>query len=261
MKMILSKEEQYLLALLRQAMGQKESSEKIDQDLEIDVAKVITLARKHAVLSLLYDVVQDNALFQKFLFTVESDSRKTVLQSYRLLFLTKYLVALFQEAEMPVVVLKGVATGNLYDVPELRKSGDVDILLADKVKDQAIIDIMNKAGFRKTEEQHANHHIAFATQEGISIEVHTLLAEPFAYKKINKAMERETEVVKKHFAMEEVMGVTLPVLDKPFHAYELLLHMLQHFMYAGFGLKLLCDWVMMWRKNWSEEEKKLFQEF
>ena len=34
--------------------------------------------------------------------------------------------------------------------------------------------------------------------------------------------------------------------------------MLQHFVYAGFGLKLLCDWVVIWRRDWSEEEKILF---
>ena len=29
-------------------------------------------------------------------------------------------------------------------------------------------------------------------------------------------------------------------------AYELLLHMLQHYLRSGFGIRLLCDWVVLW---------------
>jgi hypothetical protein len=34
--------------------------------------------------------------------------------------------------------------------------------------------------------------------------------------------------------------------------------MLQHFLYAGFGLKLLCDWVVLWNQPWMESEKQCF---
>lgn len=259
MKVVFSKEEQYLLALLKRAMLKENSSEEID-DTQLNISQVISLARKHAVLPFLYDVVQDNPLFQKELASISADSKKTALQSYRLLFLTKYVVNLFQKAGISTIVLKGVATGSLYEVPEQRKSGDVDLLITENVKEQEIIDIMQNAGFGLAKEQHANHHIAFSTNEGISVEVHTMIAEPFAYKKINRAMEKRTKECNVHCEIADVMGVPLPILDKPFHAYELLLHMLQHFMYAGFGLKLLCDWVVIWKKSWTQEEKFLFTE-
>ena len=56
----------------------------------------------------------------------------------------------------------------------------------------------------------------------------------------------------------EVMGIRLPVLSKAYFAYELLLHMLQHFLRSGFGLKLLCDWVVFWREEVSNEQKEMY---
>lgn len=60
---------------------------------------------------------------------VESIARTTVRQSYHLLFLTRDLVKLLEEAGIPALVLKGCGVAELYPVPELRKSGDIDVLI------------------------------------------------------------------------------------------------------------------------------------
>ncbi len=257
MQVELSLEEHALLALLKNALDglryKKEETREI-----VDYKNVLELAQKHAVLPLLYNEIKDNKRFEAFWQTVENKCRQTVLQSYHLLFLSKHLVQIFEEQGIKTIVLKGVATASFYPVPELRKSGDIDLFVPENVSIKKIIQIMNEHGFRETEEQHANHHVVFCTQEGIGIEIHSMLAEPFTYKRINQAMKKHGNECMQHVKIADVMGVGLPILDKPFHAYELLLHMLQHFMYAGFGLKLLCDWVMVWQQEWSVEEKKLF---
>ncbi len=260
MEIKFSNEEKWLLVLLRNALDNKGTEEKELVSEGVDWQRVVTIAKKHAVLSFLYDITKDNERFQKQHSYIEKESRQVVLQSYRLLFLTKYLVEKLTERGIPVMILKGVATGSMYPIPELRKSGDVDLLIPENIDKRKLIQAMEGAGFRISEEQHANHHIVFASSEGISVEVHTMLAEPFAYKKINQAMERHRKDCWEHLQKQELMGMELPILDKPFHAYELLLHMLQHFVYAGFGLKLLCDWVVIWRQSWSEQEKCLFTE-
>lgn len=260
MDTVFSNEEKWLIALLRNALENKDLEELEAESETVDWGQVIAIAKKHAVLPFLYDITKDKEQFQKQQSYIERESRQVVLQSYRLLFLTRYLVERLEEHEIPVMVLKGVATGSFYPVPELRKSGDVDLLIPEDIEKKKLVQVMEAVGYWVSEEQHANHHIVFSSQEGISIEVHTMLAEPFAYKRINQAMERHKRDCWKHIQKQEVMGVELPILDKPFHAYELLLHMLQHFVYAGFGLKLLCDWVVIWKQNWSEQEKRLFAE-
>ncbi len=259
MNIVFSEEEKYLIALLKNIFT--DNGRNVNEtEGSPDTGTVVSLAKRHAVLPLLYDVFVDNELFVSQLDYIKRESRQTVLQSYRLLFLTKHLVEILEAEKINVAVLKGVATGSMYPVPELRKSGDVDLLIPCEVEYQYLVEIMEKEGFRLSEHQHANHHIVFVSMDGISVEIHKMPAEPFVYKQINRAMERMENEYWNHLERKNIMGVELPILDKPFHAYTLLLHMLQHFMYAGFGLKLLCDWVVIWNENWTEQEKCLFVE-
>lgn len=258
-KVVFSEEEKWLIALLRAALAKKEQEGR-DSEEKADIVRLVALAKKHAVLPFLYDITREDSRFAEQSSYIERESRQTVLQSYRLLFLTRYVVEKLTEQEIPVIVLKGVATGGMYPVPELRKSGDIDLLIPQGLEQKRLRAIMEKAGFSLSKEQHANHHIVFSTGAGINIEMHTMLAEPFAYRRINQAMEKHIKECWEHLERQNIMGVELPILDKPFHAYELLLHMLQHFVYAGFGLKLLCDWVVIWRQSWSVQERHLFTE-
>jgi hypothetical protein len=67
-----------------------------------------------------------------------------------------------------------------------------------------------------------------------------------------------------HAKWEDVMGVALSVLPDGEQAYALLLHMLQHYLRSGFGLKLLCDWTVFWNrphdKDTERRYRKLIQE-
>jgi hypothetical protein len=51
------------------------------------------------------------------------------------------------------------------------------------------------------------------------------------------------------------MGTAIPRLADAEQAYAMLLHMLQHFLRSGFGLKLLCDWTVFWNHDHGEAEK------
>ena len=180
-------------------------------------------------------------------------------QNYHLLFTGKFLTGLLSEADVPVALLKGTATSAYYPVPELRKSGDVDLYLlkeGDLPKARALF---LAHGMTVKEEQHSLHHLVMQTAEGIVVELHTLIAEPFDNAAMNTYLEKCRELFAAHTEEKEIMGVTLPVLTGACHAYELLLHMLQHFLRAGFGLKLLCDWVVFWEKGVSGEEQQLYK--
>ncbi len=214
--------------------------------------KVIQAAQQHKVLPLLYDVLcgewQGEALDAADIKRVESISRTTVKQSYRLLFLTRYLVRVLEEADVPVLVLKGSGVAQLYPVPELRKSGDVDVLIPED-KLETVTELLAEKKFLVKESQHANHHLAFSSRDGIDLELHTMLAEPFQDSGINRGMNRLLSDCFEKREYRECMGVGLPVLSEAHQALQLLLHMLQHFLRAGFGMKLLCDWVVFWNRD------------
>lgn len=60
---------------------------------------------------------------------IREEARKTVRQNYHLLYLEHRIIRTLQEAGVSVVLLKGASTAEFYPVPELRKSGDVDLFL------------------------------------------------------------------------------------------------------------------------------------
>ena len=248
-----------MLELLKATLQRSISEKELNRE-EADIQQVISVARQHAVLSLLYDTVQELPVFAEGRDRVERETRQIVLQNYRLLFLSKYLIGLLERHGIQALLLKGVSTAQYYPVPELRKSGDVDLLVAGDVDKNQLFSILKEAGFREKEEQHANHHMEYISPDGVLVEIHTTLTEDFAQKEINRALEELNEGCFRNIQKDVIMGVELPNLSKPYHACELLLHMLHHFLRTGFGLKLLCDWVVLWQQEWSGEEKSCFQE-
>ena len=228
---------------------------------EADLGKVIDMAKQHKVIPLLYEELcekwEGEPLRADRLELVESVSRVTVKQSYRLFFLTRYLVRTLEQAGIPVLVLKGCGVAELYPVPEARKSGDVDLLIQ-REKMETAVQVLEKNQFFVKKNQHANHHLACRSRDGIDVELHTMLAEPFQDERINEGMERLLSDCFERKEYRKCMGIDMPLLPEAYQALQLLLHMLQHFLRAGFGLKLLCDWVVFWNR---ETALKILPEF
>ena len=254
------REESCLLEMLRDTLGNgKEVVKDRSKDSVWDWTRLVSMARYHGVLPLLYRTVEQYPFVPDW---VKEDAlgaaRRAVMQSYRLLFLSKYLIERLEAQNIPVALLKGAATASFYREPELRKTGDVDLLLLTPVRLEEACGVLQKCGLNRKERQPALHHVVFQTGEGIEIELHTMLAEPFDNSRINRYLEEKLQECAGHVRRADLMGVELPVLDKGFHAYELLLHMLQHFLRSGFGLKLLCDWVMLWRQDTEPADRVLY---
>lgn len=253
-------EEKYLLELLSESLKKKEErTRQLPEEFRPDWKRLLTMAERHAVLPLLYDILQEQKLSEEDRKRVESISRRTVQQNYRLLFFSRYVIQLLQGENIDVVLLKGAAAGYYYPVPELRKSGDVDLLIFDRNRLEDARRIFQREGFYVEKKQLASHHLAIGTPEGIEIELHLMLAEPFDNHEINNYLVQTAEEMKNHVRMENLMGIELPVLSDGYNAYYLLIHMLQHFLREGFGLKLLCDWVAFWNREIEEAELQIYK--
>lgn len=265
--MEIGKEERLLLELLDVGLRVKEPvesrtlAEADERTLSgIDWEKLEYIARRHSVLSLLcYPCLGTEAIPEKFKSAVQREARGIVMQNYRLLLAGRDMVEMLEEAGIHVAVLKGAAAACSYPEPELRKAGDIDLLVDPQCLEEACR-VLEKLGCRTAEWQPALHHVALWTEEGVETEVHTMLAEPFDNEQINLYLKRKLPECLAHLDRRQTMGVKLPMLDYGYHAYELLLHMLQHFLRSGFGLRFLCDWVVLWREDISEPERKRYLE-
>ena len=249
----LGEPDRMLLSLLRGALtGEKPVLHREPSYEEWDI--LLRQADHHAVLPLLYDTLTEFPLSVGQRDFVSRVSKKTVLQSYRLAYSTHKVTEILKEHGIASAVLKGVTASGAYPTPELRKSGDIDILLPYAQQLSQARDVLIKAGFAVSDTQHANHHLVMHYEAGIELELHTMLAEPFDNAKINKYLDSCMLRISYHVEHRNVMGYEYPVLSDGYQAYQLILHMLQHFLRAGFGLKLLCDWYFFWSRPVEEEE-------
>lgn len=235
--------------------GEKVNNELLD--CNIDWEKLLEIATKHAVVPIMYEALENvEKVPSDVMEYVAVISRRVALQNYRLLALTQNIICHLKDNGIDVVTLKGVGTASYYPLFEERKAGDVDLLVRQDVDVEHLTNVCKEFGLLVAQSQHANHHIVFKSNDGIDIEVHKLSVEPFANKKINEGIMKVLPTYFDNIMERDIIGVKIPILNKPYHALQLLLHMLQHFMYAGFGLKLLCDWVVILRQDWNDEEKK-----
>lgn len=255
MEQLLNSEETELCKILSLALHGKKS---FDSDRKIDWNALMQVAEKHKVLPFLFDILEEADLPQAQRMILEQKGQQTVQQSYRLLFLSKSIIEELKEHGIDAILLKGSGVAAFYPVPEYRKSGDVDILMKNKEEAERACEILEKHGFHKKEHQAANHHIACTGDDGIEVELHVTLAEAFDSEKINAYLQQCQASFFEHRKLQDVMGVTFNLATDSYQAFYLLLHMLQHFLRAGFGLKLLCDWVVFWEKPVCKEEKDTF---
>lgn len=253
----MERHEKLLCSLLKCSLNRKQFNGMKDYTAD-EYNKAIKTAAMHNVLPLLYNTLNNARIKNTSVDTVANAALQAVQQSYHLLFLSKYVVNLLDSCGIKAVLLKGCSTASLYPVPELRKSGDVDLLLENAHSAEVACGVLEKAGFRMEEEQHANHHIVYKSPDGIDVELHTLLVEPFDNNVVNNYLEKTRTNIFKNICNKDIMGAQLPVLSEPFHAFYLLLHMLQHFLRSGFGLKLICDWVVFWNRDIPQKDKSLF---
>ncbi len=256
-QIVFSDDERWLLNQLSHLIGNSEESQ---TEQNPDWNRIYGMARIHGVVPFLYSWVNGENMPANIATCIQETSVQIVQQSYRLLFLTHFVVEQLRRKGILVVVLKGVSIAGEYKVPELRKSGDVDLFLP-RIHDLHIArQVMEQCGFAYKEEQHANHHYVWRTDEGIDIEIHTMLVEPFDNGAINGYLELLSKRIQHEIIEYEVMGLTFPVLTGGIQAYQLLLHMLQHFLRSGFGLKLLCDWVVFWNRMRPEADVMSYRE-
>lgn len=225
--------------------------------------KAVDMAKKHVVIPFLFDAFNEGLLKDSVPAECHKEindiTKQTVIQSYRLFFLTKYVCNLLNENSIKTVVLKGIAAAREYPEMLYRKSGDIDLFMLDKNRLSDAVKIMQDNGFIFNEDdQNENHQIVLISRDGIKIELHTMITEPFADTKVNERLTLFENDIINYTENINIMGNDISCMQRGAFAFSLLLHALQHFMRAGFGIKLLCDMAVLFENGLDEKEKETY---
>lgn len=216
-------------------------------------------ASDHHVQTLLYPIVKDMELLKGLNEKIKQDWRKdTILHA---IIQTKHInqmmnvIKLFNDAHIPVVILKGLVLRELYPTPEFRIMTDADILVHREDIDAARALLLYMGYY---EGDCTPMHICFKHSSHLTIELHWKLTDA-RYVKIMPHVENSlwTNTVPCKFH-----GLSVMTLSPENHLLYLCLHMLTHIAGCGFGIRQICDFVLFYEANenaidWSFFYKKV----
>ena len=250
--------EQIFLHALNTVLHQSEYD--IERKLSIqEVDELLLLSQRHEVTALLDDVWNRYTLSNEQLILKDKIVARTVQKSIQLQILNSKLTQMLREAGITAVTLKGYSVSRYFPVPEYRKSGDVDLFVSGKENIEKAVKLLENNGFHTTDSWHSNHHLVFISDRNETVELHVSWVEEFKEKHLNKYITKIQKESMNHCALLNQNDLQLYVYDLPYHAFYLLLHMYQHFTASGFGVRNLCDWVVLWEHCHNKEERNIFR--
>lgn len=143
------------------------------------------------------------------------------------------LLKMYEEQDIFPIVLKGQCIAALYDTPNWRECGDIDLYISPKDRDKAA-NILKKRGFDV--EQHADKSICYRFL-GIEVEHHINMIDievPSKKKYINIIIQEEEDKSKEKISSIRTLPYTTNLL-------MLNAHIMKHAIGKGVGLRQLCD--------------------
>ena len=234
-------EQEILLSLLRaQLTG---TVAKLPSDVSPDWTALMRESMQQTVALTAFDAVSKATALpedikaawrQKAFITLANNSRLNTAQTA--------LVHLLEQRQIPYVIIKGTVSAYHYPHPELRTLGDIDFFVEPSYV-QETTELLVENGYEQRESDHSCH-IGFE-KGAVGLEMHfafTGMEDP----KVGPAIRAYlADMMRQPKRLESFdSGVTpfdAPTHDR--HGLLMLLHMQQHLLNEGMGLRHLCDWA------------------
>lgn len=225
-------------------------ADKIYENVEWD--EVIDLANKHKVEGIIYLALRKSNLVSKVgekrINLLKQKAAITGIGQSRHISGLSIVFNKIIEENIPVIVLKGLVVRDFYPQPDQRTMSDADILVhkddVEKVK-RLLIDM----GYIYLEDHKASHHIALVHHKYPVIEVHWNLFKRDGFSNDLEHYERLiwNRAIKVNVGEAEVLSLSYEDL-----ALHLCMHMAAHLASTGFGVRQLCDLVLLVEKKGEE---------
>lgn len=165
----------------------------------------------------------------------------------RKMFFLNKLLREMEESGFFCCVLKGCTLASLYASPDLRVSGDVDLLINPK-DEKKVIEFLEKRNFIIHERYKGGHHFEARHNKAGLFEVHVSVYEKDFSKSVLKDKFKAEEPFE---SMITSSGIAVNVLGKNDGLYFVTAHMIKHFVKDGLGLRQISDWIL-YIKNYRD---------
>lgn len=194
--------------------------------------KVLQYAKEQSVLPLVFSALDNSRYMQIILsFAAKNISDLTYLRR---------ILDELKENNIDFVVLKGESVAALYKEPELRISGDIDLLVDEKDEDKAL-EIFSNYSYSYTERPEWGNETALHHPNKKKVEIHVSLhdksREDIFFGEVGNITEPYMNITTKNLGEIKVLSPNDGIMF-------LYLHFVKHFVSSGAGIRQLLDVVI-----------------
>ena len=211
---------------------------------DVNWIDLINLSRAHKVEGLIYPTLGKMKFEDEEVIDEINKLKKTVfmtgVREKRKIQYLSYVFSKLNEANIPIIVLKGLVVRNLYPHPEQRSMCDADILIHKNDLEKVKFELM-KLGYMLTNHE-ASHHIALVHKVYPMIEVHWNIVKKDGFSKNIDKFEQEVWKRAIRVSVGNIKVLSLCYEDLLIH---LSMHMAAHLAASGFGLRQVSDFVLV----------------
>ena len=234
--------------------------EKIDLDKNIDLSELISEAKNNRVEALIYSAISEdskNTIDSELLNDLKKTTFFSGVQQLNHIKEVSRILNRFKNKKIDVLVLKGLVIRDLYPNPTLRTMSDADIVVSEENLETSK-SLMIELGY--SEYESSPSHFVYVKPGCLPIELHWNLADEHFFKDISVFEEDMwPNVIDVNIGGSDALGMSL----EDFAIFQVI-HMAKHFVYRGFGIRHLVDFVLLVRQkgndiNWSSFIDRCFK--
>ena len=187
--------------------------------------------------------------------SLKHQTKLMMLNYYQIEQFTRRIADLLEKNGISYVLLKGISLADFYPVPEYRKLGDVDIYINDKEMFNRAEELLLANGYTKDDEI-SDHHQGYLykvpqTGRTMILELHYRIVGLYQYAPVNKIVDDVFAANTFSPVMQTINDRNYPVLPPTEYTFYMIHHMLKHYLYSGFGIRLLCDFTFFLGHNYT----------
>jgi hypothetical protein len=229
-----------LLKALRCALWNQPFDDELNSS---DFKILMALAEEQVVVGLVFQVLSSQKKQIGFGATIGFVSRNEQIRSTNILLniVIKKFVKAAKDNHFDSLIVKGQTVGCLYPTPELRTSGDIDILMREEYPKSKII--LERMLSIELPEKMIEKELSFY-QGKTRFDLHNSIVDFCCSKHqrywdglIASVWEDEYNVI--------VSGTKVRTLPPTIYAIYVFLHIFFHFIREGVALRQFCDWAMV----------------
>lgn len=237
------------LNLLKNASDGKSPARSLTSEEE---RMISALALKHYTAPLLLPYIQDPQEHER----LKQQTKQMLLNYHQIAHFTTLVATLFDQHHIPYILLKGISLAAYYPQPEFRKLGDVDIYISDPDDLNQARQLLERSNFSPVNEL-SDHHLTYQytfpkTGRTFLLELHFRVVGLYQYAPANRLVDQIFSGSALEPSMQNIHGYNFRVLPPTECTFYMLHHMLKHYLYSGFGIRLLYDFTLYLNKNHAQ---------